>query len=122
MARIPQSTKTSLEQRLEARARWPRIEHLVVRFRVWFAYIDERLTGEAEVLRPCRLRYGGSASRGGFAIYRSGRDYYEEAWLPSGLPVGRPEVALDAACGLCLGDPPAWFELQTNQGNRILVA
>src|SRR3954451_11557107 len=35
----------------------------------------------------------------GFAIYLVSRDGYEDSFLPSGLPAGSPEDALDCACG-----------------------
>lgn len=43
-----------------------------------------------------------------FAIYRASHDDYEDSYLPTGLPVGTAEDALDTACGLYLGDPSAW--------------
>lgn len=49
-----------------------------------------------------------SASLWGFAIYLASRDGYEDSVLPSGLPTGQPEQALDCACGLYLDDPDAW--------------
>ena len=69
MATPPPSTKTSLGQRLtsHARARWPQLSHVKVRFRGNFAYIDGHLHN-GERLPLCRLRYGGSASRWGFAL------------------------------------------------------
>jgi hypothetical protein len=75
---IPESTKTSLGQRLRQRQRqrWPGgLAGVVVRFRGRFAYVDGELhTGE--VLPLCRLRYSGSASLWGFAIYLASRDGY----------------------------------------------
>jgi len=62
------------------------------------------------VLPLCRLRYAGSAGLWGFAIYLASRDSYQDSVLPSGLPVGTPEEALDTACGLYLADPSAWQE------------
>jgi hypothetical protein len=106
---IPESTKTSLGQRLRQhqRQRWPGLAGVAVRFRGRFAYVDGELeTGEA--LPLCRLRYSGSASLWGFAIYLASRDGYEDSVLPSGLGAGTPEEALDCACGLYLGDPTAW--------------
>ena len=46
VAKYPDSTKTSLEQRLAARARerWPQIAHLRIRHRGTFSYIDATLT------------------------------------------------------------------------------
>ena len=46
VARYPDSTKTSVEQRLRARARerWPQIASLQIRHRGVFSYIDATLT------------------------------------------------------------------------------
>ena len=109
MATPPASTKTSLGQRLtaHARAHWPQLARVDVRFRANFAYIDGHLHN-GEVLTLCRLRYGGSASRWGFAIYRASHDDYQDNILPSGLAAGSPEEALDCACGLYLNEPTAW--------------
>jgi hypothetical protein len=106
---IPESTKTSLGQRLRQRQRerWPSLASVDVRFRGRFAYIDGELPG-GELLPLCRLRYNGSASLWGFAIYLASRDGYQDSVLPSGLPIGAPEEALDCACGLYLNDPSAW--------------
>ncbi|HZU73715.1 MAG TPA: hypothetical protein VE990_13175 [Acidimicrobiales bacterium] len=107
--RPPESTKSSLTQRLNARARerWPDLDQVAVRFRANYAYVDGHL-GDGEVLPLCRLRYGGSASRWGFAIFRASHDDYEDAVLPTGFTAGSPEEALDCACGLYLNDPTAW--------------
>lgn len=109
MATIPQSTKSSLHQRLIARARdrWPQITQIQPRFRGQFAYVDAVLA-DGDVVQLCRLRYGGSATTWGLAIYRASHDDYEDSYLPTGLPVGTAEDALDTACGLYLGDPTAW--------------
>jgi hypothetical protein len=108
---IPESTKTSLGQRLRQRQRerWPGLAGVHVRFRGRFAYVDGELP-DGEVLALCRLRYTGWASLWGFAIYLASRDGYEDSILPSGLLVGTPEEALDCACGLYLADPSAWQE------------
>jgi len=66
------------------------------------------------VLPLCRLRYGGSASRWGFAIYRASQDDYQDNVLPSGQFAGSPEDALDCACGLYLNDSTAWQSSPTN--------
>ena len=63
---------------------------------------------DGTTLKLCRLRYAGSANSWGFAIYRASHDDYEDSFLPTGLPVGTPEEALDTACGLYLNDPTAW--------------
>jgi len=109
VATPPLSTKNSLTQRLNdrARERWPDLTKVEVRFRGQFAYVDGHLP-HGEVMRLCRLRYGGSASSWGFAIYRASHDDYERSYLPSGIFSGTPEEALDCACGLYLNDPTAW--------------
>ena len=109
MPKIPDSTKSSLHQRLIERSteRWPQLHEIRLRYRAGFAYIDGVLT-DGEVLRLCRLRYASSASQWGFAIYRASHDDYEDSYLPTGFMGGSPEDALDTACGLYLADPTAW--------------
>jgi hypothetical protein len=111
----PASTKSSLTQRLTARARtrWPALTGVRVRFRAGFAYVDGELA-DGDLLKLCRLRYGGSASSWGFAIYRASHDDYQDSILPIGTLAGTPEEALDCACGLYLGDPSAWTESITD--------
>jgi hypothetical protein len=111
----PDSTKTSLRQRLtrHAEQRWPALAAVQVRYHGIFAYIDGHLPNGV-TLPLCRLRYGGSASTWGFAIYLASRDGYENSILPSGLHAGSPEEALDCACGLYLNDPTAWTQPPTN--------
>jgi hypothetical protein len=109
MARPPESTKSSLQLRLarHAHARWPQLADINVRFRANFAYVDGQLPdGTTQPL--LRLRYGGSASSWGFAIYLASQDGYQDSTLPSGNFAGTPEEALDCACGLYLNDPTAW--------------
>jgi hypothetical protein len=105
----PASTKTSLQQRVSARARqrWPQLAHVEVRHRGAFSYLDAVLP-DGTVLKLCRLRYIGSAHNWHFAIYRASHEDYEESIFPTGLPIGTCEDALDTACGLYLGDPTAW--------------
>jgi hypothetical protein len=109
MAKIPDSTQTSLRQRLTARARerWPDLVDLRIRCRAGFAYIDGVLATGDE-LRLCRLRYAGYANRWGFAIYRASHDDYQDSYLPTGTMGGTAEDSLDTACGLYLADPTAW--------------
>jgi hypothetical protein len=106
MAKPPDSTKTSLRQRLAGRARerWPQLSGITVRYRGEFAYVDGQLPdGTTQPLM--RLRYTGSAAHWGFAIYRASHDDYDKSLLPTGLPFGTPQETLDCACGLYLGDP-----------------
>ena len=109
MAAPPASTKTSLQQRLSARARerWPQLAGLDVRFRGAFAYVSADMP-DGDTIPLMRLRYGGSATRWGFAIYLASKDGYEDSLLPTGYSAGTPEDALDTACNLYLGDPIAW--------------
>jgi hypothetical protein len=126
VASPPASTKTSLGQKLRARAseRWPQLAGVGVRFRGKFAYVTAQLPGGRE-LPLCRLRYAGYASTWGFAIWRASHDDYQDSYLPSGQPSGTPEEALDCACGLYLADPSAWLpadaETTTNLRARPLV-
>ena len=110
MAKIPESTQSSLHQRLSARARqrWPDLAEIHLRYRAGFAYVDGALA-DGEVLRLCRLRYAGYANQWGFAIYRASHDDYENSFLPTGSMGGTAEDALDTACGLYLTDPTAWI-------------
>jgi hypothetical protein len=103
----PPSTKASLTSRVNDRARhcWPPMSAVQVRFRGRFAYLDGELP-DGETLPLCRLRYAGSASTWGFAIYRASRDDYENSYLPNGQRAGSPEDVLDCVCGLYLNDPP----------------
>lgn len=107
--RIPDSVRSSLGQRLDGRRgqRWPQLTEIRLRFRERFAYVDGVLDDD-DVLRLCRLRYGGSAASWGFAIYLASKDGYERSVLPTGSFAGTPEEALDCACGLYLNDPGAW--------------
>jgi hypothetical protein len=109
VVKYPDSTKTSLEQRLHARARgrWPELATVSVRHRANFSYIDGVLP-DGTILKLCRLRYLGSAHQWRFAIYRASHHDYDESIFPTGLPIGTCEDALDTACALYLGDPTAW--------------
>ena len=109
MASIPSSTQTSLRQRLSQRARerWPQVAEVQVRYRAGFGFVDAVLP-DGEVMKLCRLRYAGSASQWGFAIYRASHDDYQNSYLPTGFMGGAAEDALDTACGLYLADPTAW--------------
>lgn len=75
-----------------------------VRHRGQFAYVDGELA-DGESIKLMRLRYGGSASIWGFALYLASTDKYEDTILPTGSFAGTPEEALDCACGLYLAVP-----------------
>jgi hypothetical protein len=89
----PASTKTSLQQRLSARARehWPQLSSVEVRFRGAFAYVTGQLP-DGDPLPLIRLRYGGSATRWGFAIYRASHEDYQDSILPTGAFAGTPKT------------------------------
>lgn len=109
MTSPPESTKTSLQQRLSARSRerWPQLAGVHVRFRAGFAYVSGQLPG-GQTMPLMRLRYGGSTTRWGFAIYLASTNGYQDSALPTGDFAGTPEAALDCACGLYLNDPTDW--------------
>ena len=92
---IPVSTKTSLPQRLRARAKanWPQLTAVDVRYRGQFAYVTVELTG-GQQLPVMRLRYSGSAHRWSLATYRAGNNSYEDQYWFSGTT----EEALDFVC------------------------
>jgi len=115
VVKYPDSTKTSLEQRLSLRARqrWPDLAEVSVRHRAGFSYVDGVLP-DGTTLKLCRLRYIGSAHDWRFAIYQASHEDYGESSFPTGLPIGTCEDALDTACGLYLGDPSAWLQPPTN--------
>jgi hypothetical protein len=97
MPAIPESTKTSLTQRLRAHARgqWPQLVGVHVHYRGQFAYVAGELA-DGEQLPLMRLRYGGSAHRWGTAIYTAGTNSYEnQIWF-----TGTTEEAFDLVCGL----------------------
>jgi hypothetical protein len=102
----PESTKISLRQRLRAHAsiHWPQVADLHLRYRGQFVYVEGEVADD-EVWPLLRLRYLGSASQWGFALYLASSGKYEDQILPSGLPVGRPEEALDCAASLYLTTP-----------------
>lgn len=97
MPAIPESTKTSLAQRLRAhaRSRWPQLAAVHVRYRAHFAYVAGELA-DGEQLPLMRLRYGGSAHRWGTAIYVASKDSYEDqTWF-----TGTVEDVFDLVCAL----------------------
>jgi len=109
MPNVPDSTKSSLQQKLSGRARerWPQLSSVDVTHRATYAYVSGTLS-DGEQFPLCRLRYGGSASVWGFSIYRGSHHDYLPSLLHTGMTTGSPEEALDTACGLYLNDPSAW--------------
>lgn len=115
VAKIPDSTKTSLHQRLSARTHdhWPELTGISVRHRAGFAYVTGHLP-DGENLPLCRLRSTGSAHVWGFAIHGASYDDYQGSVLPGVAFSGSAADALDCACGLYLGQPQAWTDTPTN--------
>lgn len=99
----PESTRLSLEQLLgeHARTAWPQPARLHVRHRGAFAYAEAELA-DGERVKLMRLRYTGTASRWGFALYYASSDRHEDSLLPTGGFSGSPENALDCTCQLHL--------------------
>lgn len=90
-----------------------------MRFRSNFAYVDRHLP-DGEVVKLCRLRYIGSASSWGSALYRYSHDDYEDNILPSGRPTGSPQDALD--CALYLSKAASPPDTPTNECAGVLVS
>ena len=89
---------------IHARAAWPQLAGLRVRHRGQYAYVEGELAG-GERRKLMRLRYNGTASRWGFALYDAASDRYQDSLLPTGSGSGSPEDALDIACHLHLAAP-----------------
>ena len=111
MPAIPDSTRSSITWRLilHAEKNWPQLDKVQVTCRGGFAYAAGVLPG-GDSIPLFRLRYGGSASSFGFAIYSAASDRYQDALLRTGLPTGTPQEALDTACTVHLAglrhEPP----------------
>jgi len=99
MPAIPEPTRSSIILRLldHAGKNWPQLAKVRARYHGSFAYITGVLRN-GEQIPLFRLRYGGSASSFGFAIYSAASDRYKDALLRTGLPTGTPQEALDTAC------------------------
>ncbi|MET7695974.1 ATP-binding protein [Streptomyces sp. NPDC005483] len=99
----PESMQHHLRQRLNhhARERWPQVDAIAVRFRSGFAYVAAELPGE-QIIPLCRLRFTGVLHTWGFALYLASSNTYKDNILPTGLPAGSAEEALDCAGTLYL--------------------
>jgi hypothetical protein len=109
---IPDIARRALAHQLGDRRqqRWPDLASLDIRYRANFAYVDGITADDPQPQPLFRLRYLGSPSEWGFAVYLASKDGYEDSVLPNGSFTGTPAEALDCACGLYLNDPSAWSE------------
>ncbi|MFD4153547.1 AAA family ATPase [Streptomyces hydrogenans] len=116
----PESMQHHLRRRLNrhARHRWPHVDAIEVCFRAGFAYVTAELPC-GQSLPLCRLRFAGVLHTWGFALYLAGSDSYQDGILPSGLPAGSPEEALDCAGALYLNAPAQAIRVPT--GLVVLV-
>jgi len=103
--------KILTEGRLDFHAsqRWPELEEVTISWRGGYGYVSAYLT-EDDAIPVCRLRYQGSDTDWGFAIYLASTEDYENTLLPDGSPTATPAQALDCALGLYLADPTAWIK------------
>lgn len=105
-ARLKTYTETHLD--FHASRRWPQLEEITISWRGGYGYVSAYLSDD-EQLPLCRLRYLGSDTDWGFALYQASNERYDDALLPDGNPSGTPEHALDCALSLYLADPSAWI-------------
>ena len=103
--------KAFLEGHLDFHAsqRWPQLEEVTISWRGGFGYVSAYLSDD-EKLPLCRLRYLGSDTDWGFALYQASSEGYDDTLLPDGSPTGTPEQALDCALRLYLADPSTWIK------------
>jgi hypothetical protein len=103
--------KILTEGRLDHHAsqRWPQLEEVTISWRGGYGYVSAYLS-EDDAIPVCRLRYLGSDTDWGFALYLASSDNYQDTLLPDGSPIGTPAQALDCALGLYLADPSAWIK------------
>jgi hypothetical protein len=78
-----------------ASQRWPQLGEITIAWRGGYGYVTAHLPGD-EQLPLGRLRYLGSDTDWGFAIYQTSSECYDDTLLPDASPTGSPEQALDA--------------------------
>ena len=115
MASPPASTKTSLGQKLRARARdrWPQLTGVTVRFRGKFAYVTGQLPGGQD-LPLCRLRYTRGTPASGVAIYRASHDCYKTASCPAASSPDPPRRSPRLRLRPLPRRPSAWLPPETD--------
>ena len=100
MPAIPESTKTSLAQRLRehAKAKWPQLAAVDVRYRGQFAYVTGELT-DGEQLPLMRLRYSGPPTAGApRSTWPAATATRDQVWFS-----GSTEEAFDFVCDIHIG-------------------
>ena len=77
--------KTYIEGHLDFHAsqRWPQLEEVTISWRGSYGYVSAYLT-EDEAIPVCRLRYLGSDTGWGFALYQASSERYDDTLLPDG--------------------------------------
>ena len=117
MATIPDSTKTSLRQRLTARARerWPQLDQVKVRYRAGFAYVDGVLADGDDAADCADSATPAPPARWGFAIYRASHDDYEDS-VPArpASPAAPPKTPSTPPAASTSATPPPGPEPPTN--------
>lgn len=103
--------KIVTEGRLDHHAsqRWPDLEEVTISWRGGYGYVSAYVS-EHDAIPVCRLRYLGSDTDWGFALYLASSEDYEDTLLPDGSTTATPAQALDCALGLYLADPTAWIK------------
>ena len=83
--------KTYIEGHLDFHAsqRWPQLEEVTISWRGGYGYVSAYLT-EDEAIPVCRLRYLGSDTDWGFALYQASSEDYDDTLLPDGSPIRHP--------------------------------
>jgi hypothetical protein len=74
-----------------ASKRWPQLEEVTIRWHGGYGYVTGFLPDDEE-LPHCRLRYHGSDTDWGFALYQASTETYKEALLPNGQSTGTPRM------------------------------
>jgi hypothetical protein len=68
---------------------WPHLEEITISWHGGYGYVTAHLP-DKEQLPLCRLRYLGSDTDWGFALYRASSETYDDTLQPDGSPSGTP--------------------------------
>lgn len=86
-ARLKISTEGHLD--FHASQRWPQLEEITISWRGGYGYVTGHLPDDEQV-PLCRLRYLGSDTDWGFALYQASSERYDDTLLPDGNPSENP--------------------------------